>query len=61
MEKSGKSILKRLTDKLYGGIRMSWITVILFAVGTAILTAVFLLLPIFENTSFERMGVTLEA
>ena len=61
MEKSRKSILKRLTDKLYGGIRMSWITVILFAVGTAILTAVFLLLPIFENTSFERMGVTFEA
>ena len=51
----------RLTDKLYGGLKMSWLTVILFAVGTAVLTAVFLIVPVFRGTSFERMGVYLEA
>lgn len=59
MEK--KSWFRRLTDKLYGGLPMSWPAVILFAVGTAVLTAVFLIVPIFKDTSFERMGVTFEA
>lgn len=61
MVKSEKGIIKRLTEKLYGGLKMNWLTVILFAAGTAVLTAVFLIVPIFENTSFERMGVTFEA
>ena len=61
MEKSGNNMLRRLTDKLYGGLHMSWLTVILFAVGTAVLTAVFLIVPLFKDTSFERMGVTFEA
>lgn len=53
--------MKKLTDKLYGGIDFKWWKVIVFAVATAILTAVFLIVPVFENTSFKRMGVTLEA
>ena len=53
--------IKRITDKLYGGLNMSWLAVVLFAVGTAVLTAVFLILPVFKGTSFERMGVHLEA
>ncbi|MBQ2468232.1 MAG: hypothetical protein II503_00985, partial [Clostridia bacterium] len=61
MEKDKRNILKRLTEKVYGGLDMNWLTVILFAVGTAILTAVFLVIPIFNDTSFERMGVTFEA
>jgi hypothetical protein len=56
-----KPSIKRFTDWLFGGINMSWLTVLLFAVGTAVLTAVFLIVPIFKDTSFERMGVTLEA
>ena len=40
---------------------MTWLKVILLAVGTAIVTAVFLIFPVFQNTSFERMGVHLEA
>lgn len=59
MEK--KSWFRRLTDRLYGGLPMSWPAVILFAVGTAVLTALFLIVPIFKDTSFERMGVTFEA
>lgn len=61
MPKSEKSFLRRLTDKLYGGLKMSWLTVILFALGTAVLTSVFLIVPIFKDTSFERMGATFEA
>ena len=61
MEKSKGRPLRRLTDKLYGGLNMTWLSVILFALGTAALTAVFLIVPVFKDTSFERMGVTLEA
>ncbi len=32
-----------------------------FAVGTAVISTVFLIVPIFKNTSFMRMGETLEA
>lgn len=61
MENSRESTGKRLLDKLYGGLNMNWLAVVLLAVGTAVLTAVFLIVPVFKNTSFERMGVTLEA
>lgn len=61
MENSRESTGKRLLDKLYGGLNMNWLAVVLLAVGTAVLTAVFLIIPVFKNTSFERMGVTLEA
>ena len=53
--------MTKLTEKLFGGIEMTWLKVILLAVGTAIVTAVFLIFPVFRNTSFERMGVHLEA
>lgn len=51
----------RFLNKLFGGLKMSWPAVILFAVGAAVLTAVFLIVPVFKNSSFERMGVYLEA
>ena len=59
MEK--RSALRKFTDKLYGGINLTWPGIILYAVGTAVLTTVFLVLPIFHGTSFVRMGETLEA
>ena len=49
-----------MLKKLFPG-RISWWEVIIFAVVTALMTAVFLISPIFENTSFQRMGVYLEA
>lgn len=51
----------KFTDKLYGGIKMSWLRLIIFALGTAVLTTIFLLVPVFKNTSFYEMGVTFEA
>ena len=50
-----------IINRIYGGISMSWPVVILYAVCTAVLTAVFLIFPVFKDTSFERMGVHLEA
>lgn len=40
---------------------MSRPAVILFSVGCAVITAVFLIVPVFRGTSFERMGVCLKA
>lgn len=56
-----KSRLRRFTDWLFGGIDLTWGRIILYAVITAVLTAVFLVVPIFRNTSFYRMGETTEA
>ncbi len=56
-----KSALGRCLNRLFGGVKMSWPRLILFAVGAAVLTAVFLIMPVFKNSSFERMGVYLEA
>jgi len=56
-----RSALRRFTDKLYGGINITWLGVILYAVGTAVLTTIFLVVPIFKDTSFMRMGETFEA
>ena len=53
--------MKALLNKLYGGIRFSWPLLIAYAIGAAVLTAVFLIFPVFEGTSFNRMGVYLEA
>lgn len=61
MEETKKSLLRRCTDKLFGGIDMKWWKVIVFAVATAVVTFIFLVLPVFENTSFRRMGETFEA
>lgn len=53
--------MKKLIHKLYGGLRFTWPRLIAYAVGAAALTAVFLIFPFFEGTSFHRMGVYLEA
>ena len=56
-----KSKLRIFTDKLFGGLNMSWPAVIIFAVASAVVTSVFLIVPIFSNTSFYEMGVSFEA
>ena len=56
-----KNILRRCTDKIYGGLNMSWPVTVLYAVAAALLTSIFLILPVFKDTSFARMGVTFEA
>lgn len=53
--------MKRFLNKLFGGLKMSWLTVIAMAVICAFMTFIFLAVPFFKNTSFNRMGVYLEA
>ena len=40
---------------------MSWLVTVMYAVAAALLTSIFLILPVFKDTSFARMGVTFEA
>ena len=61
MTAKANQTFKDFTDKLYGRLPMSWTAVILYALGSAVLTAFFLIVPVFENTSFHRMGETMEA
>ncbi|MBQ9673597.1 MAG: hypothetical protein IJV39_03120 [Ruminococcus sp.] len=42
--------LRKLTDKIFGGIKMSWLNVIIFAVATAVITTIFLVVPVFKDT-----------
>lgn len=41
MTQNNRNFLKRCTDKLYGGLCMNWLVVVLYALGTALLTTVF--------------------
>ena len=58
---SNKTIMGRVAEKLFGGLNMSWPAVLLFALITAVITTIFLVAPIFKDTSFQRMGETYEA
>ena len=58
---NNRSFIRRSTDKLFGGIRMTWPKVLIFAVASAILTAAVLIIPIFLNTSIIEIGVSYEA
>lgn len=55
-----KNAFVRAVEKLYGGINMTWPKVIIFAVAAAAVTAAFLIIPIFDNTSFYNLGVFYE-
>lgn len=55
------NFFRKTVDKLFGGITMSWPKVIIFAAAAAVVTAIFLIVPVFENTSFYEMGVSFEA
>ena len=48
--------MRQYVDLLFGGINMSWIKVIVFAVVTAVMTAMFLIVPVFFGTSFYMNG-----
>lgn len=47
-------------NKIFGGIRMKWITVILFAVITGIYTGLIMLVPALKETSFQDIGISYE-
>lgn len=61
LQETKPNVFRRCADKLFGGINMSWVKVIIFAVAAAVVTDVFLIVPIFDGTSFYEMGVSFEA
>lgn len=61
IERGKRVSVSGLLSKLYGGLNMSWKNVVLFAAGTAVLSAIVLIVPVFKDTSFEMIGVAFEA
>ena len=60
MTETNKNFLRRITDKIFGGINLTWPKLILSAVAAGVLTAVIAIIPIFQNTSFITITVTFE-
>ena len=56
-----RNSFKNAVEKLFGEIPMGWFALIVYAIGAAVLTAAMLVIPVFKDTSFERIGATLEA
>ena len=52
--------MKKFTDKLFGGLKMSWLNVILFAVATAVYTAAMMIFVRPIDLSFRDIGATFE-
>ncbi len=50
----------KVLNKLFGGIDLSWIKVIIAAVGAGVYTAIMAMLPIAGVTSFSGLAVTFE-
>lgn len=46
--------------RIFGGLKMSWLTVILFALITGIYTGVIMLIPALKDTSFQDIGISYE-
>ena len=60
MDNKSKSFLRRLTDKVFGGINLTWPKVIIAAVIAGVITAVMAIIPQFHNTSFIGITVSFE-
>ena len=52
--------MKKFTDKLFGGLNMSWLNVIIFAVVTAVYTSAMMIFVRPVELSFRDIGVTFE-
>ena len=57
MEKMAK---ENIFTKLFGGLKMGWLTVIIFALIVGIYTGAMLIIPATEGTSFRDIGITHE-
>ena len=60
MEKKNKNFFRRLTDKVFGGINLTWPKVIIAAVIAGVITAVIAIIPQLRYTSFIGITVTFE-
>ncbi len=50
----------KLINKLFGGINLTWLKVIIMSVLIGIYTGVVMIIPIFKDTSFRDLGATFE-
>lgn len=46
--------------RLFGNLKMSWLSVILFAVVTGVYTGLIMSFPALDNTSFQDIGISYE-
>lgn len=46
--------------RLYGDLKMSWLTVLLFAIAAGVYTGIVMMIPFLENTSFQDIGISYE-
>ena len=53
-------MIKNAVKKLFGGVELSWLKLIIMAVIAGALTAVFAIVPELGHTSFHAMAVTFE-
>ena len=60
MENENKNLLRRFSDKLFGGINLTWPKVIIAAVIAGVITAVIAIIPQLRYTSFIGITVTFE-
>ena len=60
MEKTKRNIFVRISDKLFGGINLTWPKLIIAAVIAGVLTAVIAMIPALRNTSFISITTTFE-
>ena len=60
MQKINKTLFKRISDKLFGGIDLTWQKLIISAVITGTVTAVIALIPELLYTSFHTITVSFE-
>ena len=47
-------------QRLFGGLKMSWLTVVLFAVCTGVYTGIMGSIPLTDGTSFRDIAISLE-
>ncbi len=47
-------------NKIFGGLRMTWRNVILFAIAAGAYTGAVMLIPALRNTSFQDIGIAFE-
>lgn len=60
MEKNNRTVIGKITDKLFGGINLTWPKVIIAAVIAGVITSVIAIIPQFHNTSFIGITVSFE-
>ena len=60
MDSESRTMIRRISDKLFGGINLTWPKVIIGAVIAGVITAVIAIIPQFRYTSFIGITVTFE-